>query len=347
MPTDARSTWSDLIALLPSGTGAIGADVANFPVYVDLSALPAAFWSHVQADGGDIRVTESDGVTRRATELVTINAGTSTGELHFLAAGVSSTTDSVFRIYYGSGLLSQPAVADTYGRNAVWASYEAVFHLQEDPAGAAPQMIDSTGNGHDLTTSGAMTTGDLVAAQIGDGLNMDGSNDEAHDLSPGVSITNVLTLQAWANIGNLSATGQPIGLYGPTGSDYRGLQVDASEHVIYYGENGSYQTVWDATARTGAGWTMVHGVSTSAATHELFVDGSSVGSRSQTWNGFAVTYLGVGAGRSSGTQSEPFLGALDEVRIRLNAASAMGIAAEYANQSNPTTFFTVGAETPA
>ena len=101
----------------------IASDLTSFPVYVDLANLPAGFWSTVQTDGGDIAVTTDDGTTRLPVELVAIDTGASTGELHFLADSILAATDTTFRIYFGAALtITQPAAGDTYGRNAVWAA---------------------------------------------------------------------------------------------------------------------------------------------------------------------------------------------------------------------------------
>jgi hypothetical protein len=55
----------------------------------------------------------------------------------------------------------QPAVTDTYGRNAVWADYECVLHLNEASGnGTLGEFVDSTGNGYDAhLTTGASITG--------------------------------------------------------------------------------------------------------------------------------------------------------------------------------------------
>ena len=55
--------------------GKVDADLSDFPVYVDLSDLPAGFHSNVQDGGADIRVTESDGETEVAREVVYYDAG--------------------------------------------------------------------------------------------------------------------------------------------------------------------------------------------------------------------------------------------------------------------------------
>lgn len=51
----------------------MSADQTDFPVYVNLNNLPAAFHSHVnQTDARDIRVTKDDGTTELPREVVFI-----------------------------------------------------------------------------------------------------------------------------------------------------------------------------------------------------------------------------------------------------------------------------------
>ena len=50
----------------------VSSDLTDFPVYVDLSTLPSSFFSQVQTDGDDIRVTTADEVSEVPFELVSI-----------------------------------------------------------------------------------------------------------------------------------------------------------------------------------------------------------------------------------------------------------------------------------
>jgi len=98
----------------------VGATLTNFPVYVDLSELPAGFHTNVnQTDARDIRVTRSDGETECAREVVSYTSATDIGELHFLANSISSSADTDFYIYYGNSSATEPAVDATYGSENV------------------------------------------------------------------------------------------------------------------------------------------------------------------------------------------------------------------------------------
>jgi len=103
----------------------INADLAAFPVYVDLSDMPSDFWTHlVREDGGDIRV--KDGADADVPfDLVRIEPGAETGSLFFRAT-LSNSSDTTYYIHYGSPLLSPVALAASNGRHAVWVDYDCV-----------------------------------------------------------------------------------------------------------------------------------------------------------------------------------------------------------------------------
>jgi len=161
--------------------GASARRLTDFPVYVDLADLGADFFTNVSdANGGDIRVTAGDGVTELPRQVVAINTGGQTGELHFKASSLSSTQNTYFYIYYGNAGESEPLANSTYGSQNVWTNgYVGVWHLEEDAAGITTDDLykDST----DSSVSGAHGD-DRVSAtgkegQVEAGQEFDGSDD--------------------------------------------------------------------------------------------------------------------------------------------------------------------------
>ena len=134
----------------------VDANQNDFPVYVNLADLGANFFASVESaggdDGGDIRVTNSDGITELPREIVTINVGTQTGELHFEADFLSSSVPTDFYIYYGNAAASEPLRSSIYGMDKVWENgYVGVWHLEESPGNGVAGHDDSTGNPNDGT----------------------------------------------------------------------------------------------------------------------------------------------------------------------------------------------------
>ena len=116
--------WS---ATLTVPSGKTGSDLSSFPLYVDLSEMPASFWANTNA-GKDMRA--SVGGSQVACDLVWIDTANETGTAFVLVPTLAAASSTVVTLS-GNGLDDLPAVSDTYARNAVWADYEAVFLLGE------------------------------------------------------------------------------------------------------------------------------------------------------------------------------------------------------------------------
>lgn len=323
----------------------VSAALTGFPVYVRLADAPAAFWANVQSDGGDIRVTESDGTTRCPVDLVSINTTTEVGELHFLASSLSAVTNTVFRVYYGKtgGGLSQPAITDTYGRNAVWADYELVWHAHAD--------VDSSGN-HTLTTT-SVTAGNVagaIGAATSYGNTSSGGTDRTQTGGT-VAIGGVdqaFTWQLWAK-------------HGSANSSYRVWSNGRSE--VWFDDNtdsfawvilGSASDTGYLRRNTGnndaikSNWWLWHGTYDGSDTTGgmlIYRNGSQEQSGQATGTSQVADgalYIANRAGLDRGLDLEA-----DEFRLRLDELSSEWVAAEYSNQSTPSTFYSVGAQEPA
>ncbi len=84
-------------------------------------------------------------------------------------------------LYYDS---TQSDNVDYIGDTGDWAAQQvwdtnfvAVYHMSQDPSGASPQLTDSTHNTYKGSSSGNMTSTDLVDAAVGKAIAFDGSDD--------------------------------------------------------------------------------------------------------------------------------------------------------------------------
>lgn len=145
----------------------VAGNLTDMPVYVDLSLLPSEFWTNVRSDGGDMRVTSGDGITELPREIVEIDTGAQTGELHFKSDSLSATANTDFYIYYGNANAEDHPVDGTYGRNNVWTDYSYVHHMNE----SSGNIIDSTGNGFDGVPQGSITYDDT--GKLGNSIEID------------------------------------------------------------------------------------------------------------------------------------------------------------------------------
>lgn len=336
-----NSSWAYRVKVEvnPSRVGTTSA-VTNFPVYLDLAGMPAAFWSNVKGDGGDIRVTESDETTETAFELVWISTSTSRGELHFLADSLATTSTSTFYIYYGNPSASAYLATDTYGRNAVWTEYAAVYHLHNDP------LVDSTGNGKTLTNNNSTPT--TSAGHIGVAINFGTTNtNKSLSINDGLGIDgSTTTITAWYAPNSNTGTIGGVAETGNTGTDvYNG---------IFY--HGGVPATWNNRNRSGVNdaFSDIAGtVGSGVFAHGAYVyDGSNLTGYRNSIAATPAAHSGNGTSnittRSNIGRSERFgaffTGVIDEVRFSTSTRSLAFITTEYNNQSATSSFFFIGAQ---
>ena len=114
----------------------------------------------IQADGEDIRFVQADGTVAPYEIEVLDPLGVS--RIWVRLDEVSSSADHLW-LYYGN--VAAAGVADA---SAVWGNpYAGVWHMDSDPA------LDSTGNGHDATSSGNLA---VAPGQVGDGIDFQYNN---------------------------------------------------------------------------------------------------------------------------------------------------------------------------
>lgn len=320
----------------------VPSDQTDFIVFLDFSQLGAGhgFWSRISASGGEIRCYNEAGTTEYAREIVDIDSTAETGEVHVKVSGtLSSTADQKIRVEYGDTGLSDYAVTATYGRNAVWSDSAIRAHLNEDPSGSAPQIIDSTGNGNDGTANGTMTSGDLVSGKIGQALDFDGDDDYinfGNDASLSLNNHSAFTISLWA----YSAVAyQTIVL-----KEYE-YSLDTRASAVFRIRlcNGFYnwETRIEGSAYDDGNWHYVTYVWTGTQVG-LYVDAS-----------IDISFQDDGISSTSDASNDLQLGfsdnyewsnPLDEFGIRFEEMSADWITTEYNNQNSPSTFYSVSAE---
>ncbi|QQR65269.1 hypothetical protein IPH92_01660 [Candidatus Kaiserbacteria bacterium] len=343
-----NSAWSYRLPLTVQALK-VASSTTGFPVYVKLSDLPSAFFANVKSDGGDIRITKSDGITEVPFELVSINTGASTGELYF-KGDISSSTNTTFYVYYKNASASGYASTSSYGRNNVWTNgYVAVLHMEENPGGTAPQMTDSTSGARSGTTFG-MAAGDQVAGQFGNSVNHDGG---ATDRVRAGSFANLGTvnkpyaISVWFN----ADTGETNGnlLHVSSGADGSGWclpMLAISGSVIQaISWTGSQVTALGTTAITQNSWNQTYATWNATSGLQVYLNGVREKTTAQgtfTASG-ASNYIHTGFNYGScAGNTGAFDGKIDEVRVYNEHKPASWIQTEYNNQASTTSFYTIG-----
>jgi len=140
----------------------IDSDLTHFPVAVILDG-DTDFFGELTSDTDKKKVafTKADGTTQLYAEIEQFDA-TNQKAVYWVSKSdwvISSSSDTEFYVYYDSSQSDNTTyIGDTPGSapaTNVWDSnYQGVWHHSQSPTG---NILDSSSNGRDLTSSGSMT----------------------------------------------------------------------------------------------------------------------------------------------------------------------------------------------
>ncbi|MEZ4103659.1 MAG: LamG domain-containing protein, partial [Candidatus Paceibacterota bacterium] len=263
-----------------------------------------------------------------------------TGEfvLHLEAMDVSSTTDKTVLLYYGNS-----SATDQSDENGVYGVLNevGVWNLSQDPSGTAPQMNDSTSNNYHGTTSGSMTSGDLVDGYLDGALDFDGTDDDVTIGAINSIGTTGLSFSFWTK--PQSSPSNYDSFLGKTNSTSW-----AGGWNIYY-VNNTIRWIMEGADRATAtfadsdrDWHHIMGT-WDKNTVTLFLDGVLVGSGSFSGsvsdNG--ILYIGHTLG---GAADRNFPAIIDDVRVYDGFLTSADVTTIYNNTSDSAGFWTIGGE---
>lgn len=342
-------------------------DCTDFPVLLTEATLPSEMFDAdglypAISGGGDIRFSSDvDGDTQLPCEIVTFTTdndpANGAAEI-WTNITLTSGTDTSIYVWYNKTGETQPSVSGTYGSDNVWNSdYKLVQHMNEDPSGPVPQMIDSTLNSNDGTSGGTMGSNDLVDGQIGQGLNFNGSSNRIEiDNSTSIDISGTnqhLTLSAWIKTAETSIDNDEdiISKWDSAGGErqYR-FDIDNSDGdraKFWLSPNGT--SGYAAIGATDIVDGVLHHIVCvyDDVSMTIYVDGSvdSNGASNPLTYSDGINPTNTSELRIAGHIAGGglyFGGIIDEVRISDIASSAEWIETEYNNQSSPATFVIEG-----
>lgn len=320
-----------------------GVSESGFVALLTEANLPSEIWSIAKNGGDDLVIcTDSNGNGRRPIEVVKFDRATQKAIIWFRFDTFNSST-SVW-LFYGHPDAVQPDVAEPFGRNAVWVDLDAVFHLNE----ASGDFINSVGDGNDATvasesgvTRGA--TGVLAAC-----VDLDGNQNA---IIPQGSYWNDLfnthTISAWCEINGENA--------GPNIILEEGGIVNGA-YIVYrpnpdtfnYGvrvEYSTYELSSTTTFAPNSGFIKVVGTFDNGVI-KLFINGVLEDSLTIPYSSIPdhLNSAGIGSVNSSASvdAGTPWFGKISHVKRRQSTTSESFESTEYANQSDPATFWSTG-----
>lgn len=331
----AVTAWRKAITIHGSN---LSNTVASFPVWFDVTDSDLA--ARARVDGTDIYFTDA---SNAAVAYQIQHWDPATGHLQawFFAAQLTKNTDAVFYIRYGAAQTAPPQ-----DPASVFATYAAVWHMDDPLTGSTPSVTDSRGAANGTPTN--MNASRQVAAQLGGGLDFDGSTMLV-TFDNMVTGTTSSTFSAWVNERSANGMDSILTVGSPATSQSRFL------YAVYQNNNigtGMWNNDWQDVGSNvqNSSWTLLHWTFDSSnnkstvyrngapiANHTFASGVNTMGTTAAGWIGFSP----------AGWGTNYLNGILDEVRITKTVLSADWISIEYANQHSPATFYAVGTEQAA
>jgi len=227
----------------------------------------------------------------------------------------------------------------SYNPTQIWDNTTVlVQHLEENPTGDPPQMIDSSQYGNNGTTYGSMTSDDQVDGKIDGSLDFDGSDDYV-DCGSDSSLDIINgSVEVWIQP-NVIEDGRSI--VRKNLDTKEGYALWFNWNYLYYElRDGNYNIVGFAkvpyNTLTAGQWYQIVGTHESNGKIRLYINGELKDEEDVSGTvGFSGDHLRIGAGWNV---NEPFNGTIDEVRIYNRALSAEEINMSYQNAIGTTGF---------
>lgn len=318
----------------------VPSDQTDFPIVVvgTLAELKTiGNGGHVQSGSGyDIAFyTDSDLQDKLDFERVNWSASTGAFEFWIRIPSLSSSTDTVIYLGYGSTEIT----ADPTNQYGVWASgFVAVYHLKD---GSTLSGNDSTANALNGTvdTGATATTG-----QIDGGGDFTGNSDSKITVATNsaFNVSNI-TVSCLMKTSDSSGADRNMVDRDDAGSNRVFQFRKSSAHKLNFIPfvSGANSITGGTTINTGS-WFHVAGTY-DGSNVRIYVNGASDATAVSVSGSMPSKTLGLKIGAFFGG-SQFFIGQIDEVRIVDTARSADWLLAEYRNWSDPGTFYSVGSE---
>jgi hypothetical protein len=356
---DSEVAWAQCAPIAIDHTKVPSSDQSDFPflfsgVYPALATVENG-GRVTSPNGYDIAFkSDATGQNRLDHQIDTYDPVTGAVNLWVRIPSLLHSTDTTLFVCYGNSNV----VNSQENAQGVWKNdFLSVYHFGSP---SSPSLKDSASASYDLSVQGtAQSGGPFGAGQgvVGGGWafnNPDQSSVagmlEENTLYRGPvsaypSGTSAVTLEAWfMTSGKNGNTGELVG-YGENvaDGDRVGLQIGAHLTDTLQGSLGlEFQNygVGIATFSTDNKWHHLVGVYAGGASGHVYLDGVNIASTtSLPAISIPTTELRLG-GLPGATCCWGLNGSLDEVRISSGTRSADWVAAEYNNQSSPSTFYT-------
>ncbi len=301
-------------------------------------------------DGFDIVFAGADGISKLDHQLEKYTATSGEFVAWVRIPTLDFDDDTEIYIYYGNS-----SVTTDQSANTTWSGdYEGVWHLSESSTGGTDDFKDASANGRHLTGwagAAAQTPTQTTSGKIGNAQSFDGGDGIIATSYQGISGTASRTLSGWFQWTSISAAVGVLATYGDTGVGQKfGMYTRSTLTYRITAEmgGGSLQN-GNTTGLNDGNWhyvvlTLTDDGSPTTDEVNIFIDGEDDGystTDTDAINTASSNNFRIGINTNTGGRWE---GLIDEVRLSSAAKSADWIKTEFNNQSDPSSFYTVGPE---
>lgn len=311
--------------------------LSDFTLAVDLSTMPASWWSAVDtSDGTKGRAAKDAGPTELAADWIDFDDTAGTGWLRVKWDGtLASTGTQTLRIYPPKSANASYAAGDTYGSNNAYdTSWEGYWPLHD--------LNDRTSHDLNLTANGGVTVGGTTG-KVGKATDFDGSND---NLS--VTLTwadnQQVTVLYWNNVASSQIQqSNAFGVVGGSGSSDRlhshSPWSDGNIYWDYGNFNGSGRISTSYSAMLNK-WSHVGLVSEGegGSYKAIFFDGSEETSSTSSDGPDGITSREFAIGTVP-QRPEYHRGKIEDFQLHSTRRSAGWISHEYDQTNDNSTFW--------
>lgn len=323
-------------------------ELTNFTFLVSLTS-DSNLSSNAQSDGDDLLFASTSG-TKYFHEIESYNNSTGALTAWVKIPTLSATTDTEIYLYYGNSSASnqEAACTQTDGSDCAWnGDQNLVMHFSE----TSGTQFDSTANNNDTTnitifnsSNQGTTTNGIIAGY--NSYNSDAADDITISDNVNGSLDHTLdfVFSFWLRPTTVASNYQEILVKGNSSTPTRnfGIYLNLDE-VLFTSYNSN---TWSDFVTSGADLTanawhhIAYRRNTDGTRETILVNGSVVHDAATTW---ALAANDDGLIISESTIND-FRGGVDELRVVDTALSNDWIATEYANQSSPSSTFTLASQ---
>ena len=323
-------------------------DVAGWTGLIDLSKLPADWWSNAASDPSLIRVHDDATGDEVPFDVIEFDPVNREGLLRFgwyykggSIGGTWSSGGNTVRIYYPTSGRTSYSASDTFGQhNAYDADWVQYLPLEGD-------ADDRTGNNNDGSLSGISFGSNAIAGQVGQGVEIPSQSDHVNcgsAASSAIDGLENLTAISWLNPPSSPDFGEEVFFQkwdgGPGSLQMRVDDSDFQSRV----HDGSNKIITDSGAFSRGSWNhMVYRLDGSNIKHfangDTNLSSTSIGSISTNsddadWGGNTPFSDGLAEN-----------GGLDELQLHAVGRSDPWILEEYGQSNDQDSYWNLGGGT--